>query len=227
MRRRKSNIKRKVKLILIVFLVVIVGGKVGESIGAKAYEIYHLLTWEQSEEWELILVNDKHPLPEHYTVNLVEAEPGKYVEERIYDYLNEMFAAAREEGVYPIIRDAYRSKEEQQRIMKNKVTAYKNEGYPEFLARRYAKEWVAEPGKSEHQLGLAVDINAEKTLCTNEMVYAWLEKNAHQYGFILRYPLDKENITNTAYEPWHYRFVGIEAASKMYEKNLCLEEYVE
>ena len=63
MRRRKSNIKRKVKLILIVFLVVIVGGKVGESIGAKAYEIYHLLTWEQSEEWELILVNDKHPLP--------------------------------------------------------------------------------------------------------------------------------------------------------------------
>ena len=177
MRRRKSNIKRKVKLILIVFLVVIVGGKVGESIGAKAYEIYHLLTWEQSEEWELILVNDKHPLPEHYTVNLVEAEPGKYVEERIYDYLNEMFAAAREEGVYPIIRDAYRSKEEQQRIMKNKVATYKNEGYPEFLARRYAKDWVAEPGKSEHQLGLAVDINADKTLCTNEMVYAWLEKN--------------------------------------------------
>ena len=125
-------------------------------------------------------------------IDVVEAEPGKYVEERIYDYLNEMFAAAREEGVYPIIRDAYRSKEEQQRIMKNKVTAYKNEGYPEFLARRYAKDWVAEPGKSEHQLGLAVDINADKTLCTNEMVYAWLAKHAHQYGFILRYPKEKE-----------------------------------
>ena len=138
-----------------------------------------------------------------------------------------MFVVVREDGIYPVIRDAYRSNDEQKRIMKNKVESYKNEGYPEFLARRSAKDWVAEPGKSEHQLGLAVDINADKTLCTNENVYAWLAENAHQYGFILRYPKDKEDITNTAYEPWHYRFVGTEAASKMYEKNLCLEEYVE
>ena len=227
MRRRKQKFKRRVKLILILVLVFMVGGKAGESIGAKAYDIYHLLTWKQSEEWELILVNDKHPLPERYTVNLVEAEPGKYVDERIYEYLNEMFVAAREDGIYPVIRDAYRSNDEQKRIMKNKVESYKNEGYPEFLARRAAKDWVAEPGKSEHQLGLAVDINADKTLCTNENVYAWLAENAHHYGFILRYPKDKEDITNTAYEPWHYRFVGTEAASKMYEKNLCLEEYVE
>ena len=222
MRRKKRKLRRRIFILSLLLFVLIFGERIGE----KAYEIYDRLTWKQSEKWELFLVNDEHPMPERYTVNLVEAEEGKYVDERIFDALNEMFVAAREAGIYPIIRDAYRDRREQQKIMDEKVRAYKNEGYPEFLAKKFAKDWVAEPGTSEHQLGLALDINADKNCSTNEAVYEWLVENAHIYGFGLRYPKDKEHITNTAYEPWHYRYVGKEAALEMYEKNLCLEEYV-
>lgn len=223
MRRKKRKLRRRIFIMLLLLFVLICGEKVGE----EAYDLYQRMTWKQPKEWELLLVNDEHPMPERYTVNLVEAEEGKYVDERIYAALNEMFVDAREEGIYPVIRDAYRDREEQQRIMDEKVLAYQKEGYPGILAKRFAKDWVAEPGTSEHQLGLALDINADKEYCSNEDVYEWLYENAYRYGFILRYPKDKEAITNTAYEPWHYRYVGIDAALEMYEQNLCLEEYVD
>ena len=89
-----------------------------------------------------------------------------------------------------------------------------------------ASEWVAAPGTSEHQLGIAVDINADKTKSTNDEVYAWLAEHAWEYGFILRYPKNKESITGTGYEPWHYRYVGKEAAKKIQQEGCCLEEYV-
>ncbi len=88
-----------------------------------------------------------------------------------------------------------------------------------------AEEWVAVPGTSEHQLGIAVDINADKERCENEDVYLWLAENAHKYGFILRYPQGKEDITGISYEPWHFRYVGVENAQIIYEKQICLEEY--
>lgn len=96
------------------------------------------------------------------------------------------------------------------------------------MERRWtAGEWVALPGTSEHQLGIAVDINADKTRSTNDEVYAWLAENAHRYGFILRYPKGKEEVTGTGYEPWHFRYVGIENAQMIYEKQICLEEFME
>ena len=100
-----------------------------------------------------------------------------------------------------------------------------NEGYSRSRAERTAKKWVAVPGTSEHQLGIAVDINADKTKSTNDEVYTWLAKNAHNYGFILRYPLGKEDITGSEYEPWHYRYVGTEAAEEIFNNHICLEEY--
>ena len=226
MSRRKRKIKKRILTILIFAIVFFAGGKIGESVTEGASKLYERLTWQQPKEWNLILVNSDHVIPENYTVTLVEAEEGKYVDERIYTALNEMFVAAREDGVYPVIRDAYRSAEKQQEIMDDKIKAYKAEGYPEILAKRFAKDWVAEPGTSEHQLGMAVDINADKTLSTNQEVYDWLAENAYKYGFILRYPDDKEEITGIAYESWHYRYVGEEAAKEMYEQNLCLEEYL-
>lgn len=81
-------------------------------------------------------------------------------------------------------------------------------------------------GYSEHQTGLAVDINADGVNSTGNQVYKWLEKNAWQYGFILRYPSDKEDLTGTAYEPWHYRYVGRNAAEEIYHQGICLEEYI-
>lgn len=90
-----------------------------------------------------------------------------------------------------------------------------------------AKEYVALPDTSEHQRGLSVDINADTTSCSSEEVYQWLDDNAYKYGFIKRYPSDKTEITGISNEPWHYRYVGKEAAKTMKEENLCLEEYLE
>ena len=90
-----------------------------------------------------------------------------------------------------------------------------------------AEQWVAIPGYSEHELGLAVDINADKERSYGEEVYCWLAENAWRYGFILRYPQGKEEITGIDYEPWHYRYVGYEAAKTIYEEDITLEEYLE
>ena len=180
-----------------------------------------------SEEWNLIIVNRWNELPEDYSVELTELSNGQKVDSRIYPYLQEMFDAARAEGVYPVVREGYRTEEEQQEILDDKIQTYINQGYSQSRAERTAKEWVALPGTSEHQLGIAVDINADKSKCSNEEVYAWLAENAYKYGFILRYPLGKQEITGTSYEPWHYRYVGEEAALEIYEQGICLEEYFE
>lgn len=178
-----------------------------------------------SEEWNLIVVNRWNELPEDYSVELTELSNGQKVDSRIYPYLQEMFDAARAEGIYPIVREGYRTAEEQQEILDDKIQTYINQGYSQVKAERTAKEWVALPGTSEHQLGIAVDINADKSKCSNEDVYGWLAENAYKYGFILRYPMGKQEITGTSYEPWHYRYVGIEAAYEINERGICLEEY--
>ena len=180
-----------------------------------------------SEKWNLVVVNQWNELPEDYTVELIELSNSQKVDCRIYPYLQEMFDAARAEGVYPIVREGYRTTEEQQKLLDDKIQAYINQGYAKSRAKRMAKEWVAKPGTSEHQLGLAVDINADTFRCSDEDVYEWLDKNAHKYGFILRYPPAKQKITGISYEPWHYRYVGVEVAREIYEWDICLEEYFE
>ena len=180
-----------------------------------------------SEEWNLIVVNRWNELPEDYSVELTELSNGQKVDSRIYPYLQEMFDAARAEGIYPIVREGYRTAEEQQEILDDKIQTYINQGYSQSRAEKTAKEWVALPGTSEHQLGIAVDINADKSKCSNEDVYTWLAENAYKYGFILRYPPGKQEITGTSYEPWHYRYVGVDAAQEIYEQGICLEEYFE
>lgn len=180
-----------------------------------------------SEEWNLIVVNRWNELPEDYSVELTELSNGQKVDSRIYPYLQEMFDAARAEGIYPIVREGYRTAEEQQEILDDKIQTYIIQGYSQSRAEKTAKEWVALPGTSEHQLGIAVDINADKSKCSNEDVYGWLAENAYKYGFVLRYPPGKQKITGTSYEPWHYRYVGIEAAYEINERGICLEEYFE
>lgn len=114
-----------------------------------------------SEEWYLIVVNRWNEIPEDYRVELTELSNGQKVDSRIYPYLQEMFDAARKDGIYPVVREGYRTYEEQQKILDDKIKAYINEGYSQSRAKRTAKEWVALPGTSEHQLGIAVDINAD------------------------------------------------------------------
>lgn len=168
-----------------------------------------------------------YPLPEDYEINLLILSNGEKIDERIYPALQKMFDDMRAEGHRPVVVSGYRSDEEQERILENKCQVYMDEGYPKFVAKQMALQWVAVPGASEHQLGIAVDINPDYSVTKGWGFYDWLKENAHKYGFVKRYPEDKVDITGISNEPWHYRYVGKEAAKVMYEENLCLEEYLE
>ena len=223
-KKKKENwIVKLLKIVVAIYLLLVLCQLIGDAYSRLS--VTHKIT--VSEEWNLIIVNRWNELPEDYSVELTELSNGQKVDSRIYPYLQEMFDAARAEGVYPVVREGYRTGKEQQEILDDKIQTYINQGYSQSRAERTAKEWVALPGTSEHQLGIAVDINADKSKCSNEEVYAWLAENAYKYGFILRYPLGKQEITGTSYEPWHYRYVGEEAALEIYEQGICLEEYFE
>ena len=177
--------------------------------------------------WNLILVNRENYIPADYEVQLTELSNGKKVDSRIYPELQEMFNAASAQGYGLFGREGYRTQEEQQQLMDEKIEAYENEGKSKPEAKKLAEQWVAIPGTSEHQLGIAVDINADTSKSSRDDVYKWLEENAHRYGFIKRYPSNKTDITGVINEPWHYRYVGKEAASEIYSQGICLEEYIE
>lgn len=183
-------------------------------------------------DWELLLVNKNHKIPENYKVELAELESGYQVDIRIAEPLEEMLSDARREGLYPIICSSYRSNEKQQKLYNNKVTEYERWGCTSEEAQEYASYWVAIPGTGEHETGLAVDIVSSDYQILNEKqeeteVQKWLMENSYKYGFALRYPTDKKSITMINYEPWHYRYVGIDNATYMKEHNMCLEEYID
>lgn len=175
----------------------------------------------------LILVNSENKIPEDYKIELTELSNGETVDSEIYPDLQKMFDDMRDQGIYPVVGEGYRTVEKQQEIMEDKIRAYENEGYTRKKAEKTAMEWVAVPGTSEHELGLAVDINADKEKSANQEVYDWLYQNAYKYGFILRYPIGKTMITGIDYEPWHYRYVGREYAEEIHQSGLCLEEWLE
>jgi D-alanyl-D-alanine carboxypeptidase len=177
-------------------------------------------------DWRLILVNKWNRIPADYEVEFTELSNGQAVDKRIYPALQQMFDTARSHGIYPTVTSGYRTAEKQQRLLDEKIAEYKAMGCNAKEAIARANEWVAAPGTSEHQLGIAVDINADGVRSTGKEVYDWLEQNAYKYGFIRRYPSDKTEITGIANEPWHYRYVGIEAATEIQNQGICLEEYV-
>lgn len=178
------------------------------------------------DDSNLILINKSHPINEKYQVKLMELTYGQYVAVSIYPSLQKMFDDARREGIYPEVVAGYRTSEMQQQLLDEKIKEYCNVGYSKEDARKEAVKWVAVPGTSEHQLGLAVDINAEDGRSDGKEVYDWLSQNSYKYGFILRYPADKTDITGISNEPWHYRYVGKKAAAEIYKQGICLEEYL-
>lgn len=180
----------------------------------------------------LTLVNYKNTIPENWKVNLVRLNNGQSVDRRIYKDLMDMLQAAKKEGLNPLICSSYRTYKKQEDLYQNKVKKYLNQGYSKTEALDKAAFWVARPQTSEHQLGLAIDIVSLKNQRLdhqqeNTAEQQWLIQNSWKYGFILRYPTNKNNITKVGYEPWHYRYVGKVHAKKIKELGVCLEEYVE
>ena len=181
--------------------------------------------------WQLVLVNGTHFMADGYEPPLREVEQWYYFDARAAESLTQMLSDARKAGLSPKICSAYRSMQKQTTLYNNQVKKQKQKGYGDQKAREEAKTVVAYPGTSEHQLGLAVDIVAtdyqildDKQADTQEAM--WLRENCSRYGFILRYPEDKSEWTGVIFEPWHFRYVGQEAAAEIMGNGLCLEEYL-
>lgn len=179
----------------------------------------------------LILVNkqnylDKDYVPDNLTyldIKFSGAESSRYLCEEVAIALKSMIEAAKEDGIYLIGRSGYRSYSTQQATYASKVSKWGQEQADKFSAKA---------GASEHQTGLAIDIISTEysELHTNFQytnTYKWLIEHCSEYGFILRYPKGKSEITGYNFEPWHYRYVGIENAKEITNQNLTLEEYLE
>lgn len=178
---------------------------------------------EDEESWSLILVHASNPLPDGFSVETADVGDGHSVDKRIADSLNAILEVCKRAGYHPFIRSSFRTRDEQQQILNERVTLYREAGYSEEEALAAALQWVAPPGTSEHELGFAVDINDEED---DEGMYAWLASNAHQYGFILRYPLDKVDVTGISNEPWHYRYVGKRTDDEIFQTGETLGGYL-
>lgn len=181
-------------------------------------------------EWYLILANGENQLPEDHVVNTVKIKGGLTdypfaLDERIVDIWSQMYDDAKADGVTLSVISAYRSVELQAQSFNNAKEKFLKQGYSEEEAIALTAKSYMFPGCSDHNLGLAVDIGTTQTSFENTAAFKWLSENAENYGFVLRYPKDKTEITKVKYEPWHYRYVGVEAAKEMNELGMCLEEY--
>lgn len=181
-------------------------------------------------DWRMILVNRDYILPDGYMPTLEPAVEGDYedikLDYRVAPYYNEMYQAALEDGVELVPISGYRSVERQTRNFENKIQKYIDDGYSEIEATQMAATIILPPGTSEHNAGLAMDICSLYESFEDTEEFEWLTENAADYGFIMRYPEDKQDITKIIYEPWHWRYVGVEAAKAMKASGQCLEEYL-
>ena len=185
-----------------------------------------------TDDWQLVLVNKQHPVPEDYTFTLGTITGSMKCDVRIIDELMAMMEAAKADGINLMICSPYRDYNRQTVLFNRKIDYYMNKGYSYMEAYKIASITVTVPGASEHQIGLALDIvsNTYTSLDTGfgeTEAGIWLREHGYEYGFILRYPLGKEYITGIQYEPWHYRYVGKEAATAIMKQGITLEEFLE
>jgi D-alanyl-D-alanine carboxypeptidase len=181
---------------------------------------------QPSSDWRLVLVNGSHEFPENFQQQITDYY-GVKLDSRLIPYYGAMKKAAAKDGVTLWISSAYRSRTEQKALFEKEVRANRAKGLSSAAAEQAAQKTVARPGYSEHNTGLALDLNGVKPDFDKTAAYAWLQEHAAAYGFILRFPKGKEAITQVSFEPWHYRFVGPENAEKIKASGMCLEEYLQ
>ena len=186
----------------------------------------------EAPPWYLTLVNADHPLPEGFSVETTQLPNGLEFDSRAYGALTDMLRAGEAEGLSFVVCSAYRTVEYQRTLFDNQVKRYQARGLSRQEAEERTAREIMPPGTSEHNLGLAADIVALSYQILDEAQadtaeQRWLMEHCWEYGFILRYPADKQDLTGIIYEPWHYRYVGVEAAQAMRESGQCLEEYLD
>lgn len=187
------------------------------------------------EDWQLVLINKQHSIPEDYEVQLGSINTIKgsmQCDERIINDLMDMIKAAKEDNVVLAICSPYRDFSYQEMLFNRKIKRYMNAGMSYLEAYQLAGQAVTVPGASEHQIGLALDIITDTYTSLDEgfgktAAGMWLAENSYRFGFILRYPQGKEYITGIEYEPWHFRYVGVDAATVITQNGITLEEFWE
>ena len=209
------------------------GNEIEESVDSADYEMERQeeLVINPEDMWCLILTNAEYPVPEDYAVTLKDV-PGtdQKVDERIYEPLMNMLEAMKEEGLSPVVCSGYRTLDKQEKLFNRKVSAYVKKGRSKEESYTLARQTLSIPGSGEHCLGLAVDFYT-RSYHQLERAFEktpegkWLREHAQDYGFTLRYDEGKEEITGIGYEPWHFRYVGIDVARYLKEHNLSLEEF--
>lgn len=179
------------------------------------------------DKWYLTLVNAGYRIPSSYEPDLVYVcNSGQRLDRRVAAAYEKMYNAALKDGATLTPCSGYRSYERQEKNYNRKVDFYKGQGYSEQEAKKEAATRIMPPGSSEHNLGYAMDIVCADSWFKDTKEFKWLMENAQDYGFILRYPEDKQKITGVIYEPWHWRYVGVETAKQLKESGLVLEEYL-
>lgn len=179
-------------------------------------------------DWKLMLVNYENEMPKDYVPKLSILEDDKKFDSRAINDLVKMMEAMQSAGITKIwAQSTYRDPTKQDKLIKESIQEYLEQGKTQEEAETLTARSIGEPYKSEHNLGLAVDFNYVDYSFEDEPAFKWLMKHAQDYGFILRYPEDKEEITKIKYEPWHWRYVGTEYAKEIKEMGVCLEEYIE
>lgn len=182
----------------------------------------------EGQDWRLLVVNKTREFSQSYSPSVsFVMDSGTRLDARVTPYYVKMYNAAKKDGVYLTPYSGYRSYAHQEWNYNNLTEVYMNQyGLSRSQAAQKAATVILPPGTSEHNLGLAMDICNTLNSFENTREFRWLCKNAQNYGFILRYPKDKQSITGVIYEPWHWRFVGVENAKKIKKSGLCLEQYL-
>lgn len=201
------------------------------SAGDEVGETSDDLVIREEDMWCLILTNARYPVPDDYEVELAQL-PGsnQSVDARIYEPLVTMFEAMKAEGLKPVVCSGYRTLDKQEKLFNRKVQSYVRSGYSMEDANNMARQVLSIPGSGEHCLGLAVDIYASSYKALeigfeNTKEGKWLREHSQDYGFTLRYDRGKEEVTGIQYEPWHFRYVGVEVARYLKDNQLSLEEF--
>ena len=185
---------------------------------------------DEEDMWQLAIASADYPLPAEYPVNTVTVE-GYLFDERAAAALVNLLAAARADGMDLLITSAWRSRETQAALYENRVYRFQLEGYSREEAEVTGATVVAKPGTSEHELGLSIDFITGSYTSLDEGFaglpeYQWLQEHCAEFGFVERYPNGKGDITGIIWEPWHYRYVGVECAEYIMSHGICLEEFL-
>lgn len=184
-------------------------------------------TVTDADSWELILINKDHPLPADFQLGeMTELMNNNSVDSRIYPDLQLMFDDARAEGYQPHVAKSYEAAADVGTSTEDKINELLDQGKTREQAEAEVAQMIPAAGTNEHETGLCIDLSSGDSDVPDEVTWSWFQENAHKYGFIVRYPENKVAITNVSDDPYHLRYVGVDAATEMYNSGQCLEEYL-